>query len=146
MDPLNPTSKDPSPSSSRIRSIVLPGPTVNATAAGATLSTSWINNLGYPIFVLRGTIFAGESMGGRSDTALWFVNRTAGDVFDVTNWDHYAEPTSIDSNRMRFSVSPYWFLVMPGDEIVISATITGPYAPETTIPTVASQGLLYYLQ
>jgi len=146
MDPLNSTSTAPSPSSSRVRSVVLPGPTVNATSGGATASVTWKNNFSYPIFVIAGTVFIGESMGGRSDSAVWFINITAGDVFDVTNWDHYAEPTGINSNRMRFNVAPYWFVVMPGDEIVISATITGPYAPETTIPTLATQGLLYYLQ
>lgn len=134
------------PNSPQIHSVVIQGPNVDATAIGNTVTASWKNALGCPIYVTSGYVFVGESMGGRSDTAVWMLNATSGDVYLVTNWDHYADPVAIESNIIRFNVSPNWFLVNPGDEIVIQVTITGPYPPETAIPSAGSLGVLYYLQ
>ncbi len=109
--------------------------------AGATQTTSWFNNLGYPIRVTHGYVWIGEDMGGRSDTPFWLSN-VSHDVYAVTNWDHYAEPTGMNSNIRDFDARPGYFVVSPNDEVRLTESCT----PSNGTPTnVAGFFVLYYV-
>ena len=127
-----------------IQSITFSGPLTTCSLKGSWVITTWTNNLNRPIYVTDGYVWVGEDGGGRSDTAIWLLDKSSGVVFDNTNWDHYAEPTSIQANQLVFNVAPNYFLVNPNDVIVLQQSCAGPYAGTKPVH-IATEVLLHYL-
>ncbi len=127
-----------------LKSQVIQGALTTCAKPGVTTVTTWLNTLGFPIYVPAGYLWLGEDMTGASDTGLWLIDTTSGVVFTNTNWDHYAEPTSIQANQLVFNVSPNYFTVAPNDAVTLFQACTGPYTNSGAIH-INTQVTLYYL-
>lgn len=132
----------------------IPQVLVQCTSGGAQQHLIWTNTLGM-VAVAEGTAWLGVDMGAIEDAYVLAINLNSGDVWVVTNEDHYSDRTGgAASANIPFGGSPFPWLLNPGDQIElligcrglanyhIGASLTFQYlspAP-APVPAPAAQG------
>ena len=87
-------------------------------ADGWTHTATWPNNQGFPIYIRLSKIWMGMDMGGRGDFWAKLIRASDGSVIDFTNWDHYAEPTTVQ-HFLQQDFQPNYMLLAPGDSLIL---------------------------
>lgn len=88
---------------------------------------TWTNNTGGTIYIRQTVTFMGVDMGGKGDFFVMVERVSDGAVLQMTNWDHYAEPTGL--HNLVDNYAPHYFALPPGDSLRVTYDCTLPGQP-----------------
>lgn len=95
----------------------IPQVSVTCTSTGAQQHEVWTNNLGQ-VAVVGGDVWLGVDMGAVEDAYVLIINLMSGDVWAVTNEDHYRDRGGgAHSADIPFGLPPYWWMLNANDQI-----------------------------
>lgn len=107
---------------------------------GAQHVAEWIADQNLQIF--KSQVWVGISMGGRGDFFYSLKVKETNNMLNMGSWDHYAEPTSLNSDLDKNDFAPNYIIALQGQTIRLMGICNASSVP---VPSAQLSATIWYV-